>query len=99
MSTLALVLLVLAGVLLLFGLLALFTAPILAARVASTVSRPRLARRASGPDRMRALISAQRAERQKRTSLSGTLVRAGAALAAAALLSLIGAVAAFLGGY
>ena len=99
MTALAAALFALAGILLVLGLATLVLSPLLAGRVAATTSRPRLARRASGPDRMRSLINAQRTERARRSSLSLGLVRLGAALAAAAALLLVGGVVAWLGGY
>ena len=96
---LALSLFILAGALLVVGITLLALAPLMAARVAATTSRPRLERRASGPDRMRELISAQRTERQKRSSLSGVLTRSGTALSVAAVLALIGGVVAWFAGY
>ena len=94
----AVVLLLLAAVLLVAGLSMLAVSPLLAARLATTISRPRLERRASGPDRMRALINAQRSERAKRTLFSGGFVRTGLALSAAAVLALVVAIAAWLAG-
>jgi hypothetical protein len=99
MTALVTALFALAAVLLVLGLVTLVLSPLLAWRAAATASRPKLARRASGPERMRALIDAQRTERARRTSLSLGLVRLGVALAAVAALLLIGGVAAWLGGY
>ena len=96
---LALSLFVLAAVLLLIGVTLLALAPLMASRVAATTSRPKLARRASGPDRMRALIASQRTERLRRASLSGTLARSGVALSAAAIVSVIAGAIAWLAGY
>ena len=96
---LALALFVLAGVLLVCGLVAFVFAPLLATRVAATTSRPRLERRASGDDRMRALINAQLAERKKRSGLSTTLSRLSLILLGAAAISLIAALIAWFAGY
>ena len=90
----AAVLLILAAVLLVAGLVLLLLSPLLATRLAT--SRAKLERRASGPDRMRALIHAQRAERKKRSTFSGGLARVGLILAAAAVLSLMGGAVAWL---
>ena len=89
MLTLGVGLLVLAAALLVAGGSVLVLSPRLAARVASTSSRPRLERRGSGPDRMRALITAQRSERRTRAGLSVGLRRTGIVLAGAAALSLV----------
>ena len=96
---LALALFVLAGVLLVCGVAALVFAPLLASRVAATTSRPKLERRASGDDRMRALINAQLAERKKRSGFSATLSRLSLILMGAAALSLIAALIAWFAGY
>jgi hypothetical protein len=92
--TVSLLLLVLAGVLLVLSISTLVFAPLLASRAASATSRPRLERRASGPDRMRTLINAQRSERQKRSTLSTTLTRTGWGLAAGAVICLIAGIVA-----
>ncbi len=86
-----LILCVVAGALLCAGLILLVVAPMLASRVASTTSRPRLAKRASGPDRMRGLIAAQRSARQKRSSLQTAMTRSGVVLLGAAAASLVAA--------
>ncbi len=86
-----LLLLVLAVLLLVGGIFLLILAPLLASRVASTTTRPRLERRASGPDRMRALINSQRSARRKRSSLATALKRSGVALVGMSVLSLVGA--------
>lgn len=99
MFSLAVVLLALAGFLLLSGLATLALAPLMATQVAATVTRPKLERRASGPDRMRAIIDAQRAERSRRGTLSQTLSRTGIVLAGGAVLSLVGAAMAWFMGY
>ncbi|MBI3973201.1 MAG: hypothetical protein HY332_18145 [Chloroflexi bacterium] len=96
---LALVLLALAGTLLVVGLIMLLVAPILAARFAATTSRPTLARRASGPDRMRSLIGAQISERKRRSRTSVALTRIGATLSILAVLLLAGGIAAWFAGY
>ncbi len=88
-----LILLFLAGVLLVGGIFLLILAPLLASRVATTTTRPRLERRASGPDRMRALITAQRAARQKRSTLTTVLKRSGVVLVGTAAVSLVAAIA------
>ncbi|MDQ3702743.1 MAG: hypothetical protein M3442_17735 [Chloroflexota bacterium] len=86
-----LLLLALAVLLLVGGIFLLILAPLLASRVASTTTRPRLERRASGPDRMRALINSQRSARRKRSSLATALKRSGVALVGMSVLSLVGA--------
>lgn len=86
-----LLLLGLAVILLVGGVFLLILAPMLASRVASSTTRPRLERRASGPDRMRALITAQRSARQKRSSLATALKRSGVALVGMSFVSLVGA--------
>ncbi|HEX2036105.1 MAG TPA: hypothetical protein VHS99_18140 [Chloroflexota bacterium] len=97
--TLWLVLFVLAALLLVFGLLMLMLAPVLASRLAATSSRPRLERRASGPDRMRSVINAQLGERRKQTTLATTLTRSGLALGGVAVVCLIGGIVALVAGY
>jgi hypothetical protein len=99
MFGLAVGLFVLAGVLLVVGVSTLIMAPLLAGRVAATTSRPKLERRASGPDRMRTLIHSQISERRQRSGLSVTLTRTGVALAVAAVVSLVGGVIALIAGY
>src|SRR5436309_14212095 len=96
---LALALFALAGVLLVCGISALIFAPLLAGRVAATTTRPKLERRASGDDRMRALINAQIAERKKRSGLSATLARTGRLLSVAAVVSLVAGLIAHFAGY
>jgi hypothetical protein len=68
-------------------------APVLASRAAAVTTKPQLGRRASGDDRMRALISAQRTERTRARGLSGTLTRTGIVLAVLSVLSLLAGVA------
>jgi hypothetical protein len=96
---LALVLFVLAGLLLVLGVFSLIFAPILASRVASTTTRPKLERRASGDDRMRALINSQITERKRRSGLSATLARTGRLLSVAAVVSLVAGLIAHFAGY
>ena len=92
------VLLIVAGVLFAGGILMLILAPILAGRMAATASQPKLERRASGPDRMRARINAQIEERRRRRSLAATVTRSGVILVGAALIALVaGGVLAFTG--
>ena len=88
MTAVALTLLILAAALLVLGMGALVLAPIMAARLAATTTRPKLERRGSGPDRMRAIINAQMTERRKRTGLSTILTRLGVSLAIAAVVVL-----------
>ena len=96
---LALALFVLAGSLLLCGVAALIFAPFLATRVAATTTRPRLERRASGDDRMRALINAQLAERKRRSGLAATLGRLSIVLLSAAAVALVAGLIAWFAGY
>ena len=53
-------LLITGAILLVLGLGTVMVAPIAATRAAAAASKPKLERRASGDDRMRALINAQR---------------------------------------
>lgn len=99
MTGLALLLLVVAGALLVLGMITIALAPVLASRVASTTSKPTLERRASGPDRMRNLIQSQRTERSRSRGLAATLTRTGIGLAALAALSLVGGLVAWFAGY
>jgi hypothetical protein len=93
------ILLIAAGVLLAGGVLLLALAPVLAGRLASTASQPKLERRASGPDRMEKLIRAQLDERRRRSSFAVALTRSGAVLVGVALVALIaGGVLALIGG-
>jgi hypothetical protein len=96
---LAVALFVLAGVLLACGVAALLFAPLVAGRVAATTSRPKLERRASGDDRMRALINAQIAERKKRSGLSATLAGLSKVLFGAAVAALLAGAAAWFTGH
>lgn len=84
-----LLLLILGGLLLILGIFAVGLAPVVARRVASRTTRPKLERRASGPDRMRVLINAQRTERKRRSSLATGLTRAGVILFILAIVSLV----------
>jgi hypothetical protein len=97
--SLALVLFVLTAVFLVCGVSLLILGPILAARVAATTTRPRLERRASGPDRMRTLIMAQRTEKRRRSTLGPALTRTGGVLSAAAAVSLIAGLIAWFTGH
>lgn len=93
------ILLIAAGVFLAGGVLLLALAPVLAGRMAATTSKPKLERRASGPDRMERLIRSQLAERRRRSSFAVTLTRSGAVLVGVAVVALIaGGVLALLGG-
>ncbi|MGI8423085.1 MAG: hypothetical protein ACR2NO_03040 [Chloroflexota bacterium] len=93
LAALAVPLLALGAVLLLLALGTVALAPILASRAASATTKPKLERRASGDDRMRALISAQRTERMRARGLSGTLTRTGILLAVLSMLSLLAGIA------
>jgi hypothetical protein len=99
MPGLAQTLFVLAGVLLVVGVVTLVISPRMAARVAATTTRPKLERRGTGPDRMSAIIHAQIAERSRRSSMAVGLVRTGVGLAIGAVVLLLGAVVALVGGY
>jgi hypothetical protein len=83
------VLLIVAGVLLAGGVLMLILAPLLAGRMAATASRPKLERRASGPDRMRARINAQIDERRRRRSFAVDVTRGGVVLLGAGAVALV----------
>ncbi len=96
---LAVALFILAGLLLVLGVVSLIFAPIFASRVAATTTRPKLERRASGDARMRALINAQLTERKRRSGLAVTLARAGRALSAAAVVFLLAGLVAWFTGY
>lgn len=96
--TVWLILLIAGGILLIAGIAAIATAPLTATRVASRTSRPRLERRASGPDRMRALITAQRTERTKKVGIATTLTRTGYALSGLAALALVGGIGTWFAG-
>jgi hypothetical protein len=99
MTGLALPLVLLAAFLLVAAAALLLLSPAVAGRVASSTSRPKLERRASGPDRMRNLIAAQRTERARRSILSRTFTRAGVALGIASAITLIAGGIAWLAGY
>jgi hypothetical protein len=99
MSGLAQALFVLAGVLLVLGVMTLVLSPVMAARVASGTTRPKLERRGTGPDRMSAIIHAQIAERSRRSSMAVGLVRTAVGLAIVAVALLVGGVVALVGGY
>jgi hypothetical protein len=97
MTGVALLLLSLGAVLLLVAVLTVSLAPLLATRMAATTSKPKLERRASGPDRMRNIIMSQRTERSRSKGLSNALTRTGTLLGVLSVLSLAGgAVAWFL---
>jgi hypothetical protein len=99
MSGLAQALFVLAGILLVLGIMTLVLSPLMAARVAAGTTRPKLERRGTGHDRMSAIIQAQLTERSRRSSLAVGLVRTGVGLAIGAILLLVGGVAVLLGGF
>src|SRR5437867_4187255 len=96
---LAVVLFVLAGLLLVLGLVSLLCAPILAGRVAATTTRPKVERRASGDARMRALINAQLTERRRRSGVATTLTRTGTILSIAAVAFLVAGLIAYFTGH
>ena len=93
LAAFAVPLLVLGGALLLLALGTVALAPVLGARAASAASKPQLAKRASGDDRMRALITAQRTERTRARGLAGALTRAGVVLAILSVASLLTGIA------
>ncbi len=99
MTGLSLLLLILGGVLLVAGIGTVIIAPLLASRTAAVTSRPKLERRASGPDRMRELITAQRTERTRTYGLSSTLTRTGIVLGVLSVLSLISGMVALAMGF
>ena len=88
---LALPLFVLGGALAVVALVTIVLAPVLASRAAAVASRPRLERRASGDDRMRALISAQIDQRYRKRGMTTGLTRTGLAAGIGALASWIAA--------
>lgn len=90
LAALALPLLVLGVALLALALGTVVLAPVLATRVAAGASKPRLERRASGPDRMRTLITAQRTVRSRSQGLAVALKRGGIVLGVLSVLSLTG---------
>ena len=92
LAAFAVPLLALGGALLLLALGTVALAPILASRAAAATSKPQLRKRASGDDRMRALIAAQRTERTRAQGLSGTLTRTGIVLAVLSIVSLVAGV-------
>jgi hypothetical protein len=94
-----LLLLIVGAVLLVAGLATVATAPLMASRAASAASKPKLERRASGPDRMRELITSQRTERSRSRTLASTLTRSGVVLGILSVLSLLGGVIAWFVGY
>ena len=93
LAAFAVPLLGLGAALLLLALGTVALAPILASRAAAATTKPQLGRRASGDDRMRALISAQRSERTRAKGLSGALTRTGLVLAVLSVVSLLAGVA------
>ena len=96
LAAFAVPLLALGAVLLAVALSMVALAPVLASRAAAAASKPqfdKLGRRASGDDRMRALIGAQRSERTRARGLSGTLTRAGWVLGILSIVSLLAGVA------
>ena len=93
LAAVALPLLALGAVLLVLALGSVALAPVLAARAAAAVTKPQLERRASGDDRMRALISAQRTERTRARGLAGTLTRTGILLGILSIVSLLAGIA------
>ena len=92
-------LLVLGGILLAAAIGTVLLAPLLANRAASIASKAKLERRASGPDRMRALITAQRTERTRTRGLSTALTRTGMVLGILSILSLVSGVGTWMMGY
>lgn len=99
MTGLAVPLLVLGGILLTAALGTVLLSPLLATRAAAATAKPRLERRASGPDRMRALITAQRTKRTRSRGLSTALTRTGMMLGILSIVALAGGVAAWVMGY
>ena len=75
------ILLLVGGVTFGIGVVLLVGAPMLAGPVAERTTRPELARRSSGPDRMRTLIAAQQASKSRRTTLAVRLRVVGIVLA------------------
>ena len=63
------------------GVVLLVGAPMFAGTVAERTTRPELARRASGPDRMRNLIASQQASRSRKSTLAVRLRISGIAMA------------------
>ena len=99
MIGLALILLIAGVALLVIGLGTVMAAPIVASRAATATSKPKLERRASGDDRMRALISAQRTAKTRTRGLSQTLTRTGVVLSVLSVASFIGGAIAWAMGY
>jgi|SRR6266542_3384296 len=99
MTGLAVPLLVLGGILLVAAIGTVLLAPLLANRAAAVATKPKLERRASGPDRMRALITAQRTERTRTRGLSTVLTRTGMILGILSILSLVAGAGAWMMGY
>ncbi|HET7768749.1 MAG TPA: hypothetical protein VFN74_08220 [Chloroflexota bacterium] len=96
LAAFAVPLLALGAALLVLALGTVALAPVLASRAAAAASKPqleKLGRRASGDDRMRALISAQRSERSRAHGLSGTLTRTGWVLGFLSIVSLLAGIA------
>ena len=96
LAAFAVPLLALGAALLLLALGTVALAPVLASRAAAAASKPqldKLGRRASGDDRMRALITAQRTERTRSRGLAGTLTRAGWVLGILSIASLLAGIA------
>jgi hypothetical protein len=62
------------------GVVIVVGAPMIAGTVAERTTRPELARRASGPDRMRNLIASQQASRSRRSLLAARLRLVGVAM-------------------
>jgi hypothetical protein len=92
-------LLIVGAILLVLGLGTVMVAPIAATRAAAAASKPKLERRASGDDRMRALINAQRTERSRTKGLAQTLTRSGLILSGLSVASFIGGAIAWAMGY
>ena len=102
MTGVALLLLALGAVLLVAALGTIALAPLLASRAAAVAARPqldKLGRRASGDDRMRALISSQLTERKQKRGLSTVLTRTGIVLAVLSVASLVGGGVAWMTGF
>jgi hypothetical protein len=99
MEAVHLLLLALGAVLLLVAAVTIALAPVVASRAAAAVSKPKLERRGSGPDRMRALITSQRTERTRTRGLSTTMTRTGTVLGILSILSLAGGLVAWFVGY
>ena len=101
LAALSIPLLAVGALLLLLALGTVALAPVMASRADAASSKPqmeKLGRRASGDDRMRALITAQRTERTRARGLSGTLTRTGWVLGVLSILSLVAGAAGMLMG-